>query len=528
MAKQINGYGVALSLENMPGADFDQAEDERYTVYDKAAFNALYADNQVATNSCVLTGILKTGNDQTENTANADSRVYANLYLRLGDSILLSDEKNAGKTVEDEGFDGIACSMLQLVNSIHKNWSKYSSANRMTLRSFVGNWKPYVEENTFPVLQNEIQVGFGRVDIVPTMSVPLAGYGQTHKRMSTGVQDRIYATCVAITEASGKTLLLISQDLIDSSWYLDAAAAIEAATGIPQEQIMISGTHTHAAPDIRSTLDCIKEYKAEYLAHMVAVAEQALADRSDALAYAGAAILEKMNSVRHYLMADGTYAGDNFGSFTNNTIVEPAEQADKELQVIRFVREGKAAISMMNWQAHVTFGTSSSSTLISSCFVGTARDHFEKTTGDLFIYFTGACGNVNARSKISGQNTGSNYREYGEVLSQTAINIIAGMEAESFITDFGTKKLTVTGQIDHSMEDKLEEAREVTAVYNAQGLSAGNKLAKQYGFSSAYHAQAVVRRSSYELTRDMDLYAFCLGDIAFIAAPYEMFAAHGL
>ena len=77
-------------------------------------------------------------------------------------------------------------------------------------------------------------------------------------------------------------------------------------------------------------------------------------------------------------------------------------------------------------------------------------------------------------------------------------------------------------------EEKLEEARIVTDIYNAQGLSAGNREAKKYGFSSAYHAQAIVRRSSLGVSNDIPLTAFYLGDITFIAAPYEMFTAHGM
>lgn len=532
LAELITGYGTALSLEAMPGADFAEKEDVKYTAFDRDDFVALYADNQVLTNSCTLVGVLKTDNTMAINSVNAKRRVYANMYLNVtldGTAVtLLSDEENAGKSVMDKGFNGVAYSMRELIEGMHNNWAKYSVANRSTVRNFVKNWNTSVYEGTFPTIRNDILVGFGRVDITPSYSVPLAGYGQTYNRMSTGVAERIYATCVAITEESGQTLLLITQDTIDTAWAVDAQAAVSNATGVPVDHIMISATHTHAAPDANSTLDVIQQdYKTDYLTWVAAAAEEAMADRSDAIAYTGSTTLDKMNSVRHYLMSDGTYAGDNFGSFTNNTIVEPAEEADKAFQVIRFAREGKQAVVMANWQAHVTYGTGSTSTLISSCFVGPARDHFEQTTGDLFAYFTGACGNVNARSKISGQNLASSYTEYGQILSQTAIDVIKEMD-ESHLAEFKTKTVTYTGQVDHSMEDKLDLAKEVVAVYNSEGLSAGNKLAKSYGFSSAYHAQGVVRRSAYGATRDMEISAFYLGDISFVAAPYEMFAAHGM
>ena len=36
------------------------------------------------------------------------------------------------------------------------------------------------------------QVGYGRTDITPNMSMPMAGYGQNDKRMHTNVLDNLY------------------------------------------------------------------------------------------------------------------------------------------------------------------------------------------------------------------------------------------------------------------------------------------------------------------------------------------------
>ena len=58
------------------------------------------------------------------------------------------------------------------------------------------------------------QVGHGRTDITPQESVPLRGYGSTSNRMSQTVLDPLYATCLALTDASGETALLFGLDLI--------------------------------------------------------------------------------------------------------------------------------------------------------------------------------------------------------------------------------------------------------------------------------------------------------------------------
>ena len=57
-------------------------------------------------------------------------------------------------------------------------------------------------------------VGYGRSEITPTISVPLAGYGNTLTRMSQGVLDPQYTSCTAITDANDNTVLLITNDII--------------------------------------------------------------------------------------------------------------------------------------------------------------------------------------------------------------------------------------------------------------------------------------------------------------------------
>ena len=85
------------------------------------------------------------------------------------------------------------------------------------------------------------RVGYGRVDITPyEESVPLAGYGNTSTRMSTGCADRLYSTCIAFTEGN-QTVLLMTHDQIGCNETLvgQIKEGINAKTGIPKENILI-------------------------------------------------------------------------------------------------------------------------------------------------------------------------------------------------------------------------------------------------------------------------------------------------
>ena len=54
----------------------------------------------------------------------------------------------------------------------------------------------------------KLYIGFGRTCITPAESVPLAGYGNTSRRMSKRVLSDIYSTCIAFRDMEGSTVLL--------------------------------------------------------------------------------------------------------------------------------------------------------------------------------------------------------------------------------------------------------------------------------------------------------------------------------
>ena len=58
----------------------------------------------------------------------------------------------------------------------------------------------------------QLKAGYGKVDITPSFSTPLRGYGNTEKRMHDTVLDPIYSICVAINDGE-KTLLAYNLDL---------------------------------------------------------------------------------------------------------------------------------------------------------------------------------------------------------------------------------------------------------------------------------------------------------------------------
>ena len=372
----------------------------------------------------------------------------------------------------------------------------------------------------------EFLVGFGRADITPTdTGLPLGGYGQTDSRLHTNVLDPLYVSAVAVTGTNGETILLMSVDLINSSRHQAIRQQISQELDVPYENILFSATHTHSAPD-QSNSKCAA-YVTTMQLQAVEAAKQALEDRAPATVSIGRTETDGVNFIRHYIMNDGTYAGANFGDFSSG-IKGHAEENDPQVQLIKFTRKDKKNIIMANYQGHPLVTSGLTVPDLSADVVGAARMRIEFQTKDHFIFFLGASGNVNMGTRLPNPANPEDYNYFGEQLASvivTALDTMTPVETG----EVHTLQQTCMGQVNREMEDRLGDALRVRDYYNATDRDTGNKMARELGFSSVYHASGIVSRSGIpEDELPIDLSVFSFGDICFTAAPYEMFAAHGM
>ena len=96
---------------------------------------------------------------------------------------------------------------------------------------------------------NPLRVGFGRAIMTPTEPVHLSG-GSDPKRISNNILDDMTVTCIAITDETDRTILLLTEDMqhVTASFAEPAIQGIVEVTGIPFEDIILCATHTHSVP----------------------------------------------------------------------------------------------------------------------------------------------------------------------------------------------------------------------------------------------------------------------------------------
>ena len=323
-----------------------------------------------------------------------------------------------------------------------------------------------------------LSVGFGKVDVTPMEPVPLGGY--TYERFSEDIRDPLYATCIAFTDENDNTVILFALEALYCYDVMKFAASdISKATGVPFANIMIGTNHNHSAPNFPSESNpSIEAYSKLLREKMLEAAQTALADRKPAKMHITTTYPEKINSIRHYLMSDGSYAGDNFGSFSGGrTVVKPVRDVDNALQLVKFTREGGKDVIMMNWQGHPTGHGEHHYSIMS--YSGKVVESVEQRLDCHCMYVLGASGNVNNGSRIPGAQNMGTYENRAAVL---AGYVVAATEYQEVAVG------------------NVQMLRNDVACTPKNG--GGNKI-------------------------DITLNAFSIGDVAFVTAPYEMFCENG-
>ena len=371
-----------------------------------------------------------------------------------------------------------------------------------------------------------LNVGFGRQNITPDYTVHLQG-GDWKNRISTGTQDFLYITCIAIQEGE-ETVLLYTVDMkVATDPIVDGVkAAISSATGIPQNNVLINATHTHSGVAIRYTWDGVDKYKVEFSNAAVAAAQQAIADLAPAEVYADSTQATGMAHVRHYLMNDGTVSGSNFGD-TSSGYKEHIKEADNELQIVKFDRGAdKKPVVLTSFPSHCTFNENG--TMLSADYPGPYRAYVEEQIGCYMAFFQGASGDQTPGSRIAGVKFTDDYKEYGKELGRYTVEALPTLTKVDG-TGVSVASKTFTAPTNMKNMDKLVGAQKAKSAAEQYGNNSEELKAilKEYNLASRHEANWLVLRANAGPTQTMELKVMSVGDLSFVLAPYEMFGDQG-
>ena len=380
----------------------------------------------------------------------------------------------------------------------------------------------------------EYHVGYNRQIVNPDASIPLTGYSTEAVRFHTAITEDICITCVAFSDGT-TTVLAIGVDLCTlrddvSHKFRELVAQ---ATGLPETHIFIAATHTHSAPSMHNDeYESVRDYVAKFAQNLQIAAKEAIADLKPAKVFAGSIETHNLNFVKHYKMRDQVTGevsciGDCYGTEKGKIYIDHMTKADPTLHIVRFQREGGKDVVLANFRAHPHFTGGSKKLDLSSDYIGAFRMALEAMYDCHAVYFQGACGNINASSRLPGERRYTTCRSYGAALAASALECLGRCMKEVTPAPIRTKQVTFYAEIDHTMNHLAEEGERIWKLWKETYDSAlVRQECEPLGISSQYHAWCITANAKRTKEKDgwLILNAVTLGEeLAFVTFPGELF-----
>ncbi len=379
------------------------------------------------------------------------------------------------------------------------------------------------------LMQSRISAGAYEIDITPPLGVDLAGYFNVRKADS--ILDNLYAKSVVLKDGDTE-VAITSCDLcvIPREMVLAIRAFASQWSGIPEENIMISATHTHTGPVTTGLLageidSTYIEVLVKKIASSIAMAKKNLKEAS---VRAGRGKEQNLVFNRRYVMKDG-WVKTNPGKL-NPDIIKPAGPVDPDILVILLEDNTKSPIALLvNYANHVdTIG----GTGISADYPGILSNTIKRFLGDIPVLFlTGAEGDIN-HIDVMDSNPQGGYEEakrIGITLAGEVLKVLVKLTPINGYLGIKSSFLDVPVRKPDQIEvDKAKKLLEETGEMSSGELTAFDLAKGSLEVERAY-AQEVT--ALLQLDRDLEeleLQAISLGELVFLGVPGEPFAEIGL
>ncbi len=243
---------------------------------------------------------------------------------------------------------------------------------------------------------SNFKVGYAQVNINPPLGAGI--YGYYVPRYGKGFLDDLMSE-VMVLSCGSKNIAVISVDVcgFDKEVLKNVKKGIKEATGIAEENVFLTATHTHTGAFLAPTTmfdveeEGIRKYADFVVSRIVDATVMALADIKDAkMGFIVGYAPERVAYIRRYKMKDGTTM--TCPPINDPNIDYPIGELDQRVNVLRFDREGGESIVLVNYGVHAD---TVNGELFSSDWPGWMRRTVEKALdGTKCMFIAGAQGDV--------------------------------------------------------------------------------------------------------------------------------------
>lgn len=369
-----------------------------------------------------------------------------------------------------------------------------------------------------------MQIGLAEVNITPPLGMQIPGYG-SKKRESTGVKDELMAKAMVI-ESKDKCLALIVLDIIslDRESHLEIRRRVQQFTGIPQENIMVSCTHTHTGPP-RKTAESYAAYYSVLTQKAADAAIIAHSRRVEARIGFGRGYEGSVAFNRRFYMKDGSLKTNP--GILNPNIDRPEGPIDPEILVMRIDdADGKPIGIVSNYALHTD---TVKGTEYSGDFPAYISRTIKNTYGEqvVSLFLQGACGNINHIDVSGGHNDIPipHPQRIGEILGLEISKTRNKIKAHTKDVDLATSHRMVTVSERQLNDSELEWAQEtldsLSSLSEAQ-MTSTQVLERDRALNRLRASKEPIPTHTYEIQIAV------IGELAIAALPAEIFVEFGM
>lgn len=359
-----------------------------------------------------------------------------------------------------------------------------------------------------------LAIGMKEVVITPPLGVNIPG--QFKSRISTGIRDELYAKAMVVDDGQ-KMLAFIVLDVLDllRPAVVQIRERVTAHTGIAEDCVMISATHTHQGAPVRAgfSLTVDEDYTPYMVKKAADAAIMAFHDRREAVLGHGRGAEGDIAFNRRFRMKDGTIRTNP--GIGNPEIDRSVGPIDPEVIVLRIDDlEGNPIGVVSNYACHTdTIG----GTEYSADFPGEISRTIKKNLGEhvVSLFLQGACGDINHVdvNGTSATKPPDHYVKMGRILAWEILRAREkAIPAQDHHADIRIAHVTANYRI--LTEEHINRLQEL--------MSSGNEVEQMIA------RQDITLLDQQERTTELEIQVARLGELVIVGLPAENFVAFGL
>lgn len=367
-----------------------------------------------------------------------------------------------------------------------------------------------------------MKCGFYEKEITPPLGGDLPGYYLN--RPAKHIKDRLYAKAVVFGNDNDEEKDMAALVIVDAveipAQYCDRIIKRAAAyTGIPEENISVSATHTHygiPCGDVISVADeSYMDVFCRLAADCITMAERSM--KTCRIRY-GKGHVEGISHIRDYRMADGDIVTNVDYSKFQDQVLGPNGTPDPELPIIAVVDEKGVPMGMLaSYACHLDCVGGAEYT---GDYASELSGRLKTVYGNDFvsIYLAGASGDINHIDAIAGVR--SDYIEMGKILAAEVVRVI-----ENAVLAGGavaSRKVELKVKRRHATSEQIRIAREI--------MEHPEKASEYTMLGSAMSSLMLTYEEAFADTPEevtLPVHVIRIGDAYLFALPGEIYSKFG-